>query len=117
MRLTDQTILGDAGDCMSACLATLLGVPTRAVPYLNSPYWRETMVDYLEPMGLHPWVTQRLPAGSGPAIVLGSGPRGRRHAVVGDGVGLLHDPHPSRAGLVGEPDGFIVLMNLRDMWP
>ncbi len=48
-------------------------------------------------------------------IALGPGPRGWRHAVVmlcnAEGTRVVHDPHPSRAGLI-ETDALLFISKL-----
>lgn len=53
-----------------------------------------------------------MPAWIGGAVIArGKSPREKAHAVLWDDDGLLHDPHPSRAGLVGEPTHAMLILS------
>lgn len=118
--LVDQTKFGgEDGDCLAACLATLLRLDIGEVPSFFSDdegTWREKMGAWLVERGWgHLCIAGPPPDMLGPAltIVSGKSPRGDwLHATVWRGRELLHDPHPSRAGLVGEPVDTIVLVPL-----
>ena len=118
--LVDQTRFGgEDGNCLAACLATLLRLDINEVPGFFSDdegTWREKMGAWLVARGWgHLCITGAPPKMLGPAlsIVSGKSPRGDwLHATVWRGCELLHDPHPSRAGLVGEPVDTIVLVPL-----
>lgn len=103
----DQNLFGDQGNCVSACVASLLHLPIAAIPYMNGT--GPVMDSFLASRGLRVVDRDVLRPQDGPAIVFGDGPRGRPHAVVGDHSGLLHDPHPSRAGVLGQPHGFVLI--------
>ena len=97
------------GDCFRACLATILGMPIKAVPHFAlldfAPDVFVAMTcaqAWLEAKGFEMWMG--LEDGENPlpmCIVNGISPRGIRHAVVGSTATgeIIHDPHPSRAGL------------------
>lgn len=118
--LVDQTKFGGAdGDCLAACLATLLRLDIGEVPGFFSDdesTWREKMGAWLIERGWgHLCIAGPPPEMLGPAltIVSGKSPRGDwLHATVWRGRELLHDPHPSRAGLMGEPVDTVVLVPL-----
>lgn len=101
---------GTPGDCFRACLAMLLGVDLTDVPHVVSyvSWWdltRRTVGEllpgfdvgcYAPEFPLYPDAEPRLVIASGPS------PRGPfAHAVIVDARtgDLVHDPHPSRAGL------------------
>ncbi len=113
------------GDCQRAALASILGLPYEDVPHfcrygdgLESPdkhIWWWALVGFcatLEPpydvMGLKP---DQVPEPSesyddlfGCYMAIGKSPRGDyNHVVVARGGQIIWDPHPSRAGLDGEP--------------
>jgi hypothetical protein len=127
MKTVDQSLLVERdgnGDCWSACLATLLGVPITDVPAAlsedrggsSSQTWATQ--EWLALWGLD--VSWRdftnpecpaLPEGvlGASVILVGPSPRDRfvQHAVIGaiDDVAarafrVIHDPHPSRAGIL-----------------
>jgi len=98
------------GNCHAACLASILHVPLDEVPtgLFERKDWQDVINAYLRPMNLGLVVfdytegeTWWIPPGVF-HVLSGPSPRGDFwHSVVGrDGV-LVHDPHPSGAGLVG----------------
>ncbi|MDB5885835.1 MAG: ArV1 [Polaromonas sp.] len=113
MSTVDQTILhaeGECGNCLQASLASILDWPLEAVPHfalLGENHWWDCLLAWLDAQGF--WLDYRADsfAGTGGAVLprcllSGPSPRGFSHAVVGDSATgqMLHDPHPSRAGLV-----------------
>lgn len=112
--------------CTLACIATLTGIPLDEFPHPPEDAgddWFESaenrnaiqgpMHTVLEKHGwflCHLW--KRVPVGF--AIAGGTSPRGIPHSVVVKDGKLWHDPHPSRAGLVGEPEGYDILVKLVD---
>jgi hypothetical protein len=113
---TDQEILSPVfGDCLSACVATILDLPLSAVPVFARPgqNWGQ-MVDllnaWLAPRGLVAVLSLSPPAGLG--IAKGPSPRfvgGGHCVVVRDGV-LVWDPHPSRAGLAAGETSYLAIL-------
>lgn len=125
----DQRILGDPargdghdangvpGDCWKACIASLLGVENYdSVPHFalyGDAWWPETYRWVLINHGLSLtyWGEDVVPPH--PGIYIGSGPSPRGdfyHAVIVDEKGnLIHDPHPSRAGVIRVAGYFGVL--------
>lgn len=119
MTPVDQRIIakteGAVGDCLSACIASVLDLPLDDVPiFVAEPDWYGACVAWLRARGIALVLLQNLqnewpwiPPDNLPIIVGGPSPRGPwHHAVVGiwrDGgaMQVLHDPHPSRAGLAG----------------
>jgi len=108
MTPTRQTIFGADGNCMNACLATVLDIPLDAVPYpLNddTAFLPDKLNVWLATMGLayieFPWGPMVL-APDTYCIATGPADRGFDHAVVceivkeGEGLTILwvHDPHP-----------------------
>jgi hypothetical protein len=127
MRPVDQLVFPDPekgirGDCFRSCVASILNLPAREVPHFvqEDNYWA-SLENWLEPMGLSA-IDVTLASGvsiSGPlqplyCVLTGKSPRageaGRlRHCVVAkrDLCGefeIVHDPHPSRDGLAGNPE-------------
>ncbi|AIZ01780.1 hypothetical protein ArV1_093 [Arthrobacter phage vB_ArtM-ArV1] len=124
----DQTILHTeetVGNCWQACIASLLELPIEDVPHfiLHEDWWEATkaFVSVHKPG----WTIEHYPTvfpayqdpdhPEAPTHVIGSGqsPRGDfLHAAIVDAVTgeLAHDPHPSRAGFVGEMDGMFALI-------
>jgi hypothetical protein len=113
MTFVDQDILhaeGEVGNCLQATLASILGRPIEEVPHfalLGESHWWDCLVGWLNLQGF--WVdyapdtliekgARLLPL----CWLSGESARGFQHAVVGDSATgeMLHDPHPSRAGLL-----------------
>lgn len=110
--------IGQQGDCQRAVIASLLELPISEVPHFlqlsggdPSTYW-ELLQAFVRQ---HGYVYMTQPARSGAMIfgdegdvfheIAGPSPRGNDylHAVVGNNGRIVFDPHPSRAGLVGDP--------------
>lgn len=121
----DQTSFGDGaggaepGNCFAACVASLLDLPIAAVPnFATELAWFQALAKWSWTRGLWPFrllVSPHLIEATPPSlcyIASGPGPRGFRHAVVMRDGALVHDPHPSRAGLASEPDNFYVFARL-----
>jgi hypothetical protein len=111
----DQTKFGvPGGNCFSACVASLLSVPVDDVPYfMGEKDWLRPLADWLQPRGFYPiffnlgphvgdWRPQGL-------YVLGGESARGPHAVVARGDEVVHDPHPSRTGLLTHEDATIIV--------
>lgn len=114
----DQTIVGENGNCMSACLASILECDLSEVPNFivgcnehENPYieFNRRINEYLRPLGLvhieikatDNWFDYLKNEGVKDLYHLYYGPtiRGTFHAVVAkDGV-IVHDPHPDKTSL------------------
>jgi hypothetical protein len=126
MKPVDQTLFGPrpngkVGNCVSACIASLLDLDIADVPYFmgtdDEPddLWKKRINRWLAPRGfsfMHLKTDGKRFAQWPPGyfILMGRSPRGL-HAVVAKGGKIVHDPHPSRAGLKSI-DGFVVLLPL-----
>lgn len=127
MTPVDQAIFEDGkGDCLRACICSILDLPIDDLPNFADIGYVNGAIDWLWKQGypsLHlSWTGDEghhdtyMSTGSTRVycMVMGTSPRvyadGSRkgHAVVGHAMGwsfnIDHDPHPSRAGLVGNPD-------------
>lgn len=132
MTPVDQTIFENAtGNCLAACVASVLNLPIETVPNFAE-------LDFF--IGLRKWLAERDCLGlelrfsdkehcagayfgypGVPVVMWGTSPRRapdgspKGHAVVGMPFGygckLLHDPHPSRAGLDGPPFGIMWIVS------
>ena len=123
-RWVDQTTFGfPGGNCFSACVASLLGLDLAAVPYFmdDEDKWWDFFSSWLRPHGMWAvcfelkrdgWVPEGL------HILSGTSPRAEKpedkHSVVADGRRIVHDPHPSRAGLASRDD--VILLIPLDPW-
>ena len=109
MKPVDQLFLVDRdgrGDCLRACEASILELDPHDVPDVGlfGWSWMQALVCYADLTLIVPGEV------SGYWIAGGMGPRGIRHSVVYLGAEMAHDPHPSRAGLVGPvEDGFVLI--------
>ena len=122
MKPADQLITHDPangkfGDCQRAVIASLLSLPIEDVPHFGEiskgdpeAFWT-SLQEFCESKG-YAYLT--VPARSGFAFycggegvyheICGPSPRGDfLHVVVGCDGQIVHDPHPSRAGLAGDP--------------
>lgn len=119
MKQVDQTIMGPEGNCLSACIASLLHLSVDDVPHfvIHEDAWKR-MQQWLYERGLYPYnfaVDDPLDAANTPDgyyIITGRSPSGPcQHCVVACGPVIVHDPHPKRAGLATR-DEFLVLLPL-----
>jgi len=128
MQPVDQTRFAKGeGDCLSACIATITGVPLAQVPpfcvQMDDSEWYAEFGAWLNERGLYPlslsfeddgaiaqhfeWA--RLFGSAVPWIACGPTARGR-HAVVYVGAALFHDPNPfDRSGLFKVQDATLLL--------
>lgn len=106
--------IGQHGDCQRAVLASLLDLPISEVPHFaqdqadgKSEFW-PAVSDFCRGKGFvfamfhgeFHWSEDAVYHG-----ISGPSPRGNGvyHTVVGCNGKIFHDPHPSRAGLDGDP--------------
>jgi hypothetical protein len=124
-----QTLFGgpdsapeERGNCFPACIATIVGCPLAEVPHIYGPEfdgdcdiaWRR-LQRWLSSIGwsvialeLDSFKCDAVSMPNGAVILSGKSPRGDYpHAVVGTYDGtcfhVVHDPHPSGAGIIGDP--------------
>lgn len=98
---------GIPGDCMRTAVASLLDLPTEAVPHFvlfDAPGdWFKAFNMWINGRGLmiKPLAKRDVDR---QCLAIGMSPRDVEHVVVWGPEGLVHDPHPSRAGI--EPRQF-----------
>lgn len=137
MKPTDQEFvhrpdIGQHGDCQRAVIASLLELPICDVPHFlqlanGDPwiYWARLQTFCRS----HGYAYMTVPARGGISFfgddgpiyheISGPSPRGNgvTHAVVGCNGEVVFDPHPSRAGLAGDPSNwefsYLVAVNAR----
>lgn len=116
MIAVDQTTFGSPhGDCLPACLASILHLSIADVPRIceAGEGWLARLADWLRPRGLAPLLLAGGPPpnlGDTLCIVSGASPRGPwLHATVWRGRHMVHDPHPSRAGLESVVDTLVLV--------
>lgn len=111
MICVDQTVFGfPQGNCLAACVASLLHVPLESIPDFSRMEWLDELRRWAEPHGFYPLCfsldTNWRPPGL--YILGGQSPRGDfLHAVIARGSDIVHDPHPSRAGVLTHVDATI----------
>lgn len=112
MKPVDQTLFGgEVGNCFAACIASLLELPLESVPNFcahshGGTAWFDGFVSWLKERGF----TAIAFGGdlgeafghmtAGYYIATGPASRGFLHATIQRGGELVHDPHPSREGLL-----------------
>ena len=120
MKPVDQTVfVVPGGNCFSACVASLLELPLNEVPYFmgddppgQPSAWFERLSEWLKAHGY--WAIQiQLNTDwrpDGLCILSGKSPRGDfLHSVVANGTEVVHDPHPSREGVLSR-DNVVILV-------
>lgn len=126
MTPVDQTIVDDGkGDCLRACVASILDLPSGDVINFAEHGFFEALYNWLADRSVR-FAEVRFASpehcrsawfgySDQPVLLWGDSPRKRadgrpkQHAVVGraNGYGftVIHDPYPSRDGLAGAPYG------------
>lgn len=110
------------GDCFPCCIASILELPRAEVPHFyegdgwvdeSGKVGMKRLQEWLRPRGFHyvefmiraehlpEWVAYL----DGHYVFSGKSPRGHSHATVGLAGEMVHDPHPSRAGIAPHDDG------------
>lgn len=104
----DQTIFGiGKGNCFQACLASIFDLPLNQVPdVMQTSDWKSACNQFLSQFNLYLIL---IDASSftplGYYILSGKSPRGDfLHSVVALRGEVVHDPHPSRAGILSHKD-------------
>jgi hypothetical protein len=126
--VTQEITTGNNGDCLSACLASLLELEIGEVPKFRRDHGPEEMMP-----AARRWLAEnfhfslicvdqkleRLGAAPGQLCIAGGrspAPNGLYHAVVGritpNGFEIVHDPHPEGRGIRGEPLALYFLVPL-----
>ena len=133
MKPIDQTKFGfPHGDCFSACVASILereitecqmfpdgvdetsenDIATKKHWWIVFQRWlrehHNLQAIYLHISELDGYVPK------GYSIVSGKGPRGLDHSAVGLDGNIIHDPHPSRAGLLAVRDYILFVPLVRE---
>jgi hypothetical protein len=89
------------GNCQQAVTASILGLSLDQVPnFVESDDFWGSYHAFLKSLG---YIDVELPANHAPDcfyLAYGMSPRGVLHACVHRAGKLVHDPHPSRAGIV-----------------
>ncbi len=123
---------GESGDCLRACVASMLDIvdPATVPNFADVPpgnwHWYVGLRNWARSLGLDvvsarprwpiPFEGEHLPV----VIASGKSPRGDwQHAVLVDAETgeLVHDPHPSGAGLGGPIEDVLAIVDLYDPAP
>jgi hypothetical protein len=113
-----QSRVGENGNCLAAALASVLEIPIEDLPEFTDDGWQGELNSWLAPRSLcylefpvhdqERWRSYYL-RHAGFHLLCGPSERGLYHAVVARAGKIVHDPHPSRAGLQKvEQAGFLV---------
>jgi hypothetical protein len=123
MKPVNQTILDfEHGNCMQACVASILELPLEDVPNFmqDGPDQFNFHLDKFC-LSLNLTTLDVVLENNNLdliencyVIATGKSPRGteakHRHAVVWFNGEIIHDPHPSRSGLVGDPESYTLFV-------
>jgi len=115
MKPVDQDVFGTPyGNCLAACVASILELPLIAVPNFMAftgpkrDAWWDAFDIFLRSRALVRQYRGHLDEAAPPAgyaILSGQSPRGPfLHSVVALDGEMVHDPHPSRDGLLTRQD-------------
>ena len=104
IEVTQTEVESGKGNCLSACLASLLEMSLKNVPYfVETDSWYGEVQQWLQEQGLQMVLVSVdgiSRVGNIHHIIMGVGPRSGRHSVIGFNRKIVFDPHPSRDGLV-----------------
>ena len=95
MKPVTQTRIGNDGNCLAACMASILEIPLYQVPEFTEDGWLEELNDFLANHNLQ--YKRRPVEGTRPvgwSTIERISPRGGLHACVARDGKLVHDPHP-----------------------
>lgn len=127
MKPVYQDEFGEFGNCMSACLASILDIPLREIPNFThfKERWYPEMWKWLGERGYelyYIYQIEKIDWDNFPGCIPGweklkilpyymhngKSPRGYGHATVGWRGKMIHDPHPAGGGVEVEDYGFLV---------
>jgi hypothetical protein len=122
MKFINQTKLHDPdnyihGNCMRACFASFFEIDIDSIPYfedMKKGDWIHEVISWLSKKGFELDTYSQDPFKQDRIIdyyfVSGDSPRGDYgHLVIYRQGVLVHDPHPDKKGIVGEPKAYWVL--------
>lgn len=102
-----QTEFGDTGNCLAACVATLLEIPLSTVPnFMRQPNWYNAFSRWLWERGYA--IVSVNSFHREPVIAIGQSPRGRAHAVIYQYGRLIFDPHPDNTGIRAVDNAYLL---------
>ncbi|MFA5790752.1 MAG: hypothetical protein WC976_06800 [Caldisericia bacterium] len=120
MKKVFQTIHGESGNCLAACLCSILELDIKDVPNFceKGNGWFQDCNNFLRKFNLgllaidHNVISRTQSDYDYHYIVQGKSPRGFYHAVVYHKNKMVHDPHPSGLGLTDFND--VIVLARRD---
>lgn len=111
---------GISGDCLRACVASILELPLEEVPHFVEEHQNGilAMHDWLFTRGIDCLALKGHYDVSTHVIFTGLSPRSThgRHAVVGLAGEIVHDPHPDRTGLRGLAEHTYIFLPVEFDW-
>jgi hypothetical protein len=115
----DQTEYGDDSNWYSACLASILEIGISDIPKMSGLLdiehtWFDRTQAWLLHRSMFAVVLNDDDRASGYYIAIGKNKKGEIHGVIYLDGALVHDPHPSKSGLVGDPDTRIMIKRIND---
>lgn len=93
------------GNCLQACLASLLELDIAEVPsfeMMDSREWKSTLIKWLFLRGVSLVKSYKAPSTDDYYLAVGDTSRGVLHCVIFKNEIMVHDPHPSQDGLINE---------------
>lgn len=123
MKPVDQTNFydpekGTRGNCQQAAVASLLGLPLEEVPnFMEQPsgFW-QSFWEFIASRGLEAIELSGLRHFDCYHLAYGQSSRGVSHAVVYANGKLVHDPHPSREGIIEVETTVLVVPANISLW-
>jgi len=108
------------GNCFSACIASMLGLPLEDVPtFVAFPNWLGLANEFVKSFGFELFMSvprfieycrsAKDSGYHGYYIATGMGPRGVEHAVICKDGQIVHDPHPEGGGIDKPTSVFVFL--------
>lgn len=106
------------GNCFAACIASILEIPIEDAFEIwdyGEDNWHDELHSWLFKRGLTMCTVSVLDPGVY-AIAAGASPRGVSggHSVIWKDGECVHDPHPSKEGIVGSPWLFYLIEKIAD---
>lgn len=101
-----QTVLQSEstnGNCLRAAIASILEIDIDAMPAferMGKAHWKKALKTWLSDRGYHLTDYNSEPVTDDFVIAIGPAERGVLHCIVTKRGKLVHDPHPSGAGLL-----------------
>lgn len=120
MKAVDQTTFDGVDNCLQACVASIFERPLEEVPnFCTSIMWFEELAEWLgKEYGLEPVMVANIRdrgnqfLGRSYYIATGQSSRNTIHSCVGFHSQIVHDPHPSKTGLLNTQD--VIVFAVKD---